>query len=162
MVVQCERCGHTASAVERPKSGLAALFSSEKIEYTCAKCGSGAALRKIQYCTKCGHVGVPNIVEVREISTALLIVLLFFGIIPGLIYLIIGGSTQPYYECTQCRGRLCLIPSDSPVAQSALGTRPQAPALSAATGNAAKFCSSCGTALVTGSRICGSCGQAIA
>jgi hypothetical protein len=97
--------------------------------------------------------------NVREISTGLLIVLLFFGIVPGLIYLIMGGSTQPYYECIQCRGRLCLIPADSPVAQSALGNRTQAPALSA--GTAGKFCSSCGTSLAAGSGFCSSCGQAV-
>ena len=159
MVVLCERCGHTGPAVEHPKSGLSALFSSDSLDYTCSKCGSGSALRKVQYCTKCGHVGVPNIENVREISTGLLIVLLLFGILPGLVYLIFGGSTQPYYECTQCRGRLCLIPADSPVAQSTLGTRPQAPALNA--GIAAKFCNSCGTSLAAGSRFCSSCGQAV-
>jgi hypothetical protein len=147
--------------VERPKSGLAALFSSESIEYTCAKCGSGAALRKVQYCTKCGHVGVPQIENVREISTGLLIVLLLFGIIPGLIYLIIGGSTQPYYQCSQCRGRLVLIPVDSPVAQTALSKKPQTLELNAAGKTCRRFCSSCGTALTSGSRFCSQCGHAI-
>lgn len=160
MVVQCDRCGHTAAAVERPKSALSALFSSEKIEYSCAKCGSGAALRKVQYCTRCGHVGVPHVENVREFSMGLFVVLLVFGIIPGLIYLLIGGSTQPYYECTQCRGRLVLIPFDSPVAQAALSKKQQVPQFTAI--GTGKFCTSCGTALPSGGRFCSQCGQAIA
>jgi hypothetical protein len=157
MVVLCQWCGHTAPAVEHPKTGLSALLSSERIDYTCAKCGSTAGLRKVQYCTKCGHVGVPNVENVREISTGLLIVLLLFGIVPGLIYLLIGSSTQPYYECTKCRGRLCLIPADSPVAQSALARPPSLPSAN----RAKNLCCACGAALIAGSRFCSQCGQGI-
>jgi hypothetical protein len=72
------------------------------------------------YCTKCGNVGVPDVVTEREFSVGLFVVLLVLGIIPGLIYLALGGSAQLYYECTKCSGRLCLIPVDSPIAQAAL------------------------------------------
>src|SRR5438132_13750934 len=151
MIVLCEQCGHTASATEHSKSGLSGFFSSDQIEYTCANCGSGEALRKVQYCTRCGHVGVPHIQNVKEISIGLLIVLLVFGIIPGLIYLLIGGSTQPYYECTQCTGRLVLIPVDSPVAQSALSRTTQViPELNASSKESRTFCTSCGNVLAPG------------
>jgi hypothetical protein len=89
----------------------------------------------------------------------LFVVLLVFGIVPGLIYLLIGGSSQPYYQCTQCRGRLVLIPVDSPVAQAALSKKPQGPELSAAGKTSSKFCTACGNSVSADGRFCSQCGQ---
>jgi len=75
---------------------------------------------EIKYCTKCGHVGPADIVTDRSISVGLLLVLLILGIIPGLIYLLMGGSSTDYWQCVSCRGRLCLVPADSPIALRAL------------------------------------------
>src|SRR5207247_1187681 len=124
MTVQCMKCSHVGSASKHQGSAFSTLWGADRTQYACARCGSGD-LRKVQYCTKCGHVGVPHIETVKEFSVGLFVVLLVFGILPGLIYLALGGSSQPYYECTQCRGRLVLIPVDSPVAQGAIDNKPQ-------------------------------------
>ena len=108
MRVWCEKCGHT---------GQASIVGST---FKCEQCGS-RSLRKVQYCKKCGHVGVPDIETDRKISVGLLLVLLALGIIPGVIYVLMGGTSQEYYACTECRGRDVLIPFDSPIAQAELG-----------------------------------------
>jgi hypothetical protein len=82
----------------------------------------------IKYCTKCGYVGAADIVTDRHISVGLLLVLLVLGIIPGIIYVILGGSSVDYWQCVSCRGRLCLIPADSPEALRMLAARTQTPA----------------------------------
>lgn len=64
---------------------------------------------------------MPDIETDRKISVGLLLVLLVLGVIPGVIYVVMGGSSQEYYACVQCRGRHVLIPVDSPIARAELG-----------------------------------------
>ena len=158
MVVRCQKCHYEGPAREEKPTAFSALLGRGP-RYQCARCG-GEDLRKLQYCTKCGHVGVPDIENVREFSVALLFVLLLLGAIPGLIYLAFGGSSQDYYVCTECKGRLVLIPVDSPVAQSALEKKAQPQNLEAS-GKAGAFCGGCGQPVPQGGRYCGSCGQAV-
>jgi hypothetical protein len=116
MIVLCPKCGYQGSTEQ-----VKGMFgrTTEK----CAKCGKTGNLRLVKYCTKCGHVGIPNIENVTSRHYGLVFWLLFlFGIIPGLIYLMLGGGieSQPYYVCTECRGMGVLIPADSPIARAAL------------------------------------------
>jgi hypothetical protein len=116
MIVVCPKCGYQGNT-EQEKGVFGG--TSEK----CAKCGNTGNLRLVKYCTKCGHVGVPNIENVTTRHFGLVFWLLFLlGIIPAVIYLMLGGGVevQPYYVCTECRGMGVLIPIDSPVAKAAL------------------------------------------
>lgn len=74
-----------------------------------------------KYCTKCGHVGAPAWKEEpRRISWSLAIVLLLLFVIPGMFYLLFGGTIIEYPICVACHARHTLIPMGSPVAQAAI------------------------------------------
>ena len=74
----------------------------------------------VKYCTKCGNVGEANVVTERTLSVVSLIVLLVLGVVPGLVYIMLGGSSTRRWECASCRQRGCLIPAGSQRALRAL------------------------------------------
>jgi hypothetical protein len=74
----------------------------------------------VKYCTKCGNLGEASIVTEKTISVVSLIVLLALGILPGIIYIMLGGSSTKRWQCTSCHQRGCLIPADSQRALRAL------------------------------------------
>lgn len=63
------------------------------------------------YCVSCGNI--TRVTSNR--SYLLLIILLFIGLVPGIIYFFLTGKEK----CRAC-GSLNVIPLDSPVAQRAL------------------------------------------
>lgn len=77
-------------------------------------------LSELKYCTKCGHVGKPDIEEESRFSDGWGLFLLLLGIIPGIVYWLSTRSPDRFWACRNCRGRECLVPTDSPVAVSAL------------------------------------------
>jgi len=112
--------------------------------------------RRIRYCTKCGHVGEPQIEEDKNFSFLFFLFLCFLMLLPGLIYLALSRRNESFYVCEKCRGRLCLVSIDSPVAQAAL------PADDPAGIRVPVFCRDCGKYSEFGAKFCMSCGHAIA
>ena len=83
-----------------------------------------------QYCTACGATGAP-IVRMKGSDGAFLL-LIFFFLLPGIIYAIWRNSTRQIV-CSRC-GHASMIPLDSPLAQR----RPH-------TCQGERFCTICGT-----------------
>src|SRR5215472_12159113 len=75
---------------------------------------------KTLFCPNCGSVGLPT--TRNKGSTGVEIVLWLFFVVPGLIYSVWRRSA-PASVCPKC-GAPNMIPTDSPRAQSALGTHP--------------------------------------
>lgn len=81
----------------------------------------------MKYCTRCGHVGEPDIEEESRFSVAWGILLFLLGIIPGIIYWLAVGSPDRYWVCQKCRGRECLVPLDSAIAAQAIARQKTGP-----------------------------------
>jgi hypothetical protein len=72
------------------------------------------------FCTRCGLVSVPKVIEGRKRSVLLFVLLLFLWIVPGLIYWGLAKDEPDSLVCRMCGEPGGLIPLSSPVAQEAL------------------------------------------
>lgn len=84
----------------------------EKLSIWDARVGSGFSKSREQHvCTKCGHVGYPEIVSPANGCVA--VVLLALLIVPGIIYLAWAASAPKVIYCRKCGGKNTMIPIDS-------------------------------------------------
>lgn len=63
-------------------------------------------------CPNCRCVGIPNVSTVGGPSGCLAIVLLCFGILPGVLYLLFASGTD-YRHCSRCGVGLGVAPNSS-------------------------------------------------
>jgi len=77
-------------------------------------------MAQLMLCTQCGATTFPK--RVTPGSGWITFVLLWFFIVPGLVYWI-WRHTSSYEACSQCGSRN-VIPPTTPVAQEMIGTRP--------------------------------------
>ena len=159
MIASCPKCSFVGPARLTPVTK----------DWVCASCGEWNNLRIVQYCTKCGFIGVPSLDTV--VNYLVLVLLFICGVIPGIIYLIF--FRRQFYICPGCGGRQTVVPADSPVAQEKLRGRRVPWADPSLVGDSAtetiskgilpthqiRFCTGCGAPLAADDQFCGSCGK---
>jgi len=108
-------------------------------------------------CKNCGNQVRP-IVSSR-VNGCFLIVLLFFLIIPGLLYWVWAG-TQKVLTCPQCKAQNTLVPLDSPEGRRLVepGATPVQNEVVAAA-RAERPCPWCAEPILVAARVCKHCGR---
>ncbi len=107
-------------------------------------------------CKNCGNVVRPHVSS--KVNGCFLIVLLFFFVIPGILYWVWAGS-QTVYSCPECKAQNCLVPLDSPEAQRVgVAVGPDAQTQS---GRIERSCPWCAELILAAAQVCKHCGREV-
>jgi predicted RNA-binding Zn-ribbon protein involved in translation (DUF1610 family) len=123
---------------------------------------ANAGLGKTYVCTQCGFVGLPNW-KVPG-STAITFILLWFFIIPAVIYSIWRNSNR-FPACPQCGAPRSMIPSDSQMGKQYLPQPAGSIVASGSTPVASRQehpCPWCAEPILLQAKICKHCGRHVA
>lgn len=104
-----------------------------------------------KFCKHCGSVSPPRIKTVKEGDALTGFLLTLLMILPGLLYFALRMRTEEFWVSGVCGRRGGLIPTDTPIAQAALQSRPTVPEELA--------CISCGKSNESEAAYCSACGQ---
>lgn len=85
-----------------------------------------APVMRDKICTRCGYVGKPYRSEPGVVEILLVFLLLFFFLIPGIIYIVVLARGQRL--CPKCK-TAAMIPTDTPLAQKLVKEIGQAAAI---------------------------------
>lgn len=118
------------------------MTEKKKLSIWDAPIGGGSKAREQHVCTKCGHVGYPEMVSPGNGCVALL--LFAFFIIPGVIYVAWMMTSEKLVFCRKCGGKNTMIPAESERGRQLLNAH-GAPVTSVVTSAPEPgFCRSCG------------------
>jgi hypothetical protein len=105
-------------------------------------------------CKNCGNLVRPQ--ASSKLNGCFFVVLLFFFVIPGILYLFWAGA-QRVYTCPKCKAQNCFVPLDSPEAQrvrAGLSTEGQTQS-----GRIERACPWCAEPILAAARVCKHCGR---
>lgn len=105
-------------------------------------------------CRNCGNQVRPSVSS--KVNGCFLIVLLFFFLVPGILYLVWAG-TQRIYSCPKCGLQDTLIPLGAPEAQRLLSQK----AIELSDGRAERACPWCAEPILVAAKVCKHCGREV-
>ena len=103
-------------------------------------------------CKNCGNEVRPRVTS--KLNGCFFIVLLFFFVIPGILYLVWAG-TQRVYTCPKCNAQNTLVPLTSPE-----GRKSRSVGLPAST-RQERECPWCAETILAAAKVCKHCGRDI-
>jgi hypothetical protein len=110
-------------------------------------------------CKNCGNRVRP--IVSTKLNGCFLIVLLFFFIIPGLLYWVWAG-TQKILTCPKCKGQNTLVPLESPEGKRLIqSATSQVEARLPAPTRDERPCSWCAEPILAAARVCKHCGREV-
>jgi len=110
-------------------------------------------------CKNCGNQVRP--VVSSKLNGCFLIVLLFFFIIPGVLYFFWAG-TQKVMTCPKCKAQNAMVPLNSPEAQRILGAPTPASQSAPASSRVERSCPWCAEPILIAAKVCKHCGRDVA